>query len=218
MPEDANIQAEEQGQVEGNAEGQVEGNEGQQAGDSSGAEKPKEEPTITESALKARLRRHEKKIRDEFAEQQRLEQLSVEERARVEKEQAEERASKRIAQANQRLVSAEARGIAAELGIRQDRVAAALKFADLSEVEVSDDGEPDAPAIRAALAPVLNDFPEWGKPQVGKAPGNNPGGSGTVPKGLDAEIQAAQDANDYVKAERLYAQKLAQQGLLNHPT
>jgi hypothetical protein len=213
MPEDTNIQAE--GQVEGES---AQDAEGQQAGDSSGhAEeaKPKEEPTITESALKQRLRRQEKKIRDEIAEQQRLEQLSVEERARVESQQAEERANQRIAQANERLISAEARGIAAELGIRQDRVAAALKFADLSEVEVSDAGEPDAHAIRDVMAPILQQFPEWGKPDVGKSPGNTT--TGRAPRGLDAEIQAARDTGDFVKAERLYAQKLASEGKLTHP-
>jgi hypothetical protein len=176
MSEDANKQGGEQheGQVEGaqsGAEAQVEGtNEGQQPGDSAG--KPKEEPTITESALKQRLARARKKWDEEKAEEQRLAQLSAEERANAERDAALAAVKEREAKVDARLIQVEARTLAAELGIRQDRVAAAIKFADLSEVEVSEDGEPDADAIRTALSPVLEQFPEWGKPEVGKAPGN----------------------------------------------
>lgn len=208
MPEDANIQAEEQ------VEGQVEGQPTPE--DSGGEEKKSEEPTITEAQLKKRLYRERKKWEDAAAEEARKAQMSAEERLKAEKEDAEKRAADRVSMADQRLIKAEAKSAAGELGIRPDRVEAALKFADLSDIEVSEDGDPDALAVRAALQPVLQQFPEWGKPQVGKAPGNVDTG-GNVPRGLDAEIQEAMDKGDFMRAEQLHAQKLASQGKLNHP-
>ena len=222
MPDTPDNQGGTEGQAGGaqdGAEGQV---QGQQNDDSSGQSdagdgggKPKEEPTITETALKARMARAKKKWEEEKAEEQRIAQLSAEQRAQAEKEAAETRANQRIQQANERLINAEARGIAAELGIRADRVAAALKFADLSEIDVSDDGDPDASAIRSALSPVLDQFPEWGKPDVGKAPGNTKTGD-KAPSGIDAQIQDARDKGDLVLADKLHSRKLVDQGLFKY--
>lgn len=214
MTEDAKTPAEEEGTPEGTPEGAEGTPEGQQPGDSSGQAgdgKPKEEPTITESALKARMARAKKKWEQDAEEARKREQMSAEERLKAEKDEAERNASERVALADKRLIQAEARGVAAELGVRPDRISAAVRNADLSEVEVSDDGEPDARAIRAALTPVLKEFPEWGKPEHGKAPGNTPGG-GDVPKGIDAEIQEAFDKGDFITAERLKRRKLQHEG------
>lgn len=59
--------------------------------------------------------------------------------------------------ANSRLVSAEARAIAAELKFKNP--ALAIKAVDLSDVSVSPDGEVDAAAIRAALDTLATDEP-----------------------------------------------------------
>lgn len=70
---------------------------------------------------------------------------------------------------NARLVSAEARALAAEMQFRKP--AHAVKLVDLSAVKVSDDGEVDADAIKAALKelaeddPLLLTVPDDGRPK-----------------------------------------------------
>lgn len=59
--------------------------------------------------------------------------------------------------ANARLVNAEARAAAAELRFKNP--ALAIKSVDLSSIEVNDDGEVDAGAVRAALAELANAEP-----------------------------------------------------------
>lgn len=59
--------------------------------------------------------------------------------------------------ANARLVNAEARAAAAELRFKNP--ALAIKAVDLSSIEVNDDGEVDAAAVRAALAELAKAEP-----------------------------------------------------------
>lgn len=59
--------------------------------------------------------------------------------------------------ANARLVNAEARAVAAELRFKNP--ALAIKAIDLTSIEVNDDGEVDADAVRAVLAELANAEP-----------------------------------------------------------
>lgn len=86
--------------------------------------------------------------------------MSESERLRVDKAEAEQRATAREEAANQRAIKSEAGLIAAQLGIRPDRIKHAIRLAELAAVQVDDDGEPDTAAIRAALEQVLGDVPE----------------------------------------------------------
>lgn len=84
--------------------------------------------------------------------------------------------------ANRRAIAAEAQVQALAAGIRPDRVAAAIRLADLSGVECDDAGEPDVAAITASIQAILKDYPEWaagaGGDGKGVGSGANPAGGG----------------------------------------
>lgn len=120
--------------------------------------------TFTQDELDAiiakRLARERKAWEQQLEEERKKAAMTEGERLRAEKEEAERRAQEAQASANQRLINAEARVQAVTLGIRPERVAYALKLADLSAVDVDDSGNPDEAAIKAALEAVLKDLPE----------------------------------------------------------
>lgn len=176
-------------------------------------------PDEVNNIVESRLKRAREKWDEDQAEEKRKAKLSAEEKAREEKEEAERKANERMATADKRIVRAEAKGLAAEVGVKPDRIGAVIDLADLSGVEVSDDtNEPDGPTIRTALESVLEKYPEFKIPEFGTAPGNRKPAEGKAPTGLDAKIQAARDAGNFILAERLYAEKLAKEGKLGHPT
>ena len=100
--------------------------------------------------------------------QKELERLKAEKQKREEAEQTEleraqaaaDAAQKRVDEANNRVKVAEAKAVAAGLGIKAERIPYAVKLADLSDVDVSDDGEPDTDAIKTAMEQVTKDIPE----------------------------------------------------------
>jgi hypothetical protein len=142
--------------------------------------------TFTQAELDAiiakRLARERKQWEQQLEEQRKKEQMSAEERLKAEKEEAEKKAQQIQQTANQRLIQAEAKVIAAELGVKPNRINYLLKLADLSGVEVGEDGGIDSNAIKDALNTVLADFPELkgaGGGSVGGA--GNPGGGNNNP-------------------------------------
>ncbi len=86
-----------------------------------------------------------------------IESANATELERAVKKAREEGASEVQAKANARLLGAEARALAAEAKFRNPGLA--VKAIDLSEVKVSDDGTPDAAAIKALLADLAKDEP-----------------------------------------------------------
>lgn len=195
--------------------------EGEGTPDGGGEETPGK--TLSQDEVNAivqkRLKRERKAWEDERAEAERRAKMDAEERAKLEREEAEKAANERVSLANQRVIRADAKGIASELGVKPERVSAVLDLADLSDVEVSDEtNEADTGEIRGALSAVLEKYPEFRVPEYGTAPGNRKHAETKAPTGMDAEIQAALDAGDYRKAERLHAERLAKQNKLNHPT
>lgn len=141
--------------------------------------------TFTQDELDAilakRLARERKAWEQQIEEERKKQQMSVEERLKAEKEEAEKRAQAAQEAANQRLIHAEARVQAVTLGIKPERIAYALKLADLSGVEVDEQGNPDAAAIKSALEAVLNDLPELkGTVVPGKSGSEFQGGGGSV--------------------------------------
>ncbi|RAU96833.1 scaffolding protein [Paenibacillus sp. YN15] len=124
---------------------------------------PKPEKTFTQAELDAliadRLGRERKKYADydelktkltalEQAEEERKKtQMSEQERLQAERDEALRKASEaeasvsaKVTAANQRLISAEFRTLAREANVPADRIAAALKLADLSGADVDDEG------------------------------------------------------------------------------
>lgn len=80
-------------------------------------------------------------------------------RLKAEKADAEKAAADAVAKANGRVITAEAKVQAVEAGADPKQLAYVLRLADLTDVKVGDDGEPDAKAIRKAIDKVLTDVP-----------------------------------------------------------
>lgn len=105
-------------------------------------------------------------------------------RARAEAKR--EGATEVLGRANDRLRSAEARALAAELRFRNP--SAAVRLIELADVTVSDSGDVDAAAIRARLEKLAADeayLVDDGKPRPKVDPGQGQGG-GTKASGVNA--------------------------------
>jgi len=110
--------------------------------------------------IQQRLQRERKKWEQQLEEERRKAAMTEAERLKAEKEEAERRAKEAEAVANQRLIQAEAKVVALELGIKPERVAYAIRLANLSDVEVDENGQVDTKALKAALEQVIKDIPE----------------------------------------------------------
>lgn len=73
--------------------------------------------------------------------------------------EAQTKAQEAEQRANQRILNAEVKAQASQLGVKAEKLPYLLKLADLSTVEFTD-GEPNADQIKAALDAVIKDFPE----------------------------------------------------------
>lgn len=153
--------------------------------DTAGQDAPKSDvKTITQEELdriiQQRLQRERKKWEQQIEEERRKAAMTEAERLKAEKEEAERKAQEAQAAANRRIIQAEAKAQALALGVRPERLEYALRLADLSEIEVGDDGEPDAAAIKTAIEKVLNDLPELRGAATPAKSGSEFQGGGTV--------------------------------------
>jgi hypothetical protein len=105
-------------------------------------EKKKLEKYADYDAVKTKLSEFEK-----FEEERKKAEMTVQERLEAEKaeadkkaQEAEERANKALEQANKRLLKAEFRLLAKELGVRKDALDDAFVLADMTSVEVDEEG------------------------------------------------------------------------------
>jgi hypothetical protein len=105
-------------------------------------EKKKLEKYADYDAVKTKLSEFEK-----FEEERKKADMTVQERLETEKaeadkkaQEAEERANKALEQANKRLLKAEFRLLAKELGVRKDALDDAFVLADMTSVEVDEEG------------------------------------------------------------------------------
>jgi len=73
---------------------------------------------------------------------------------------ADDGSTAKIAAANQKLVQSEAKAVALSLGVKSDRVAYAVRMADLSKIDVDDELGVDGEALKKAIEQVLKDIPE----------------------------------------------------------
>lgn len=107
------------------------------------------------------------------------------------KKAREEGASEVQTKANARLVAAEARALAAEAKFRNP--ALAIKAVDLRDVKVSDDGTPDAAAIKTLLADLAKDEPyliDEGKTTPRPDPSQGGGGGAPQTKAEEGRAEA----------------------------
>ena len=74
-------------------------------------------------------------------------------------EEAESKLTTAEKSANARIISAEAKGVARDLGVSKESIPYVLKLADLSAVKVDANGEPDSKDLEAAINKVLADVP-----------------------------------------------------------
>lgn len=163
-------------------------------GDGPPADPPKFEPITSQEELDRRLGARLAREREKFADYDDLKQKAAEhdkavEAARTEHEKAVEAAkaegrTEALTTANTRLVSAEARALAAEAKFRNPSLA--VRAVDLSGVKVGDDGSVDADAIKVKLKALSDAEPyliDDGKtrPRPDSAQGGGGSGDGGKP-------------------------------------
>lgn len=135
-----------------------------------------------DAIIAKRLARERRQWEQQLEEERKKAAMTEAERLKAEKEEAERRAQAAIEAANQHAIRAEARVQAAALGVRPERLDYVLRLLDLSEIEVGEDGTPDAGAIKQAVEQLLRDLPEL-KGSTGSV------GTGTNPGGQDHDIK-----------------------------
>jgi hypothetical protein len=123
------------------------------------------------------------------------EKLDETERLKAEKADADKAAVEAVAKANAKLVVADAKVAAMAAGVPADRITAFVKLADLSDVEVDDEGAVDAKALDRAVKKTLadNEFlkASTSSPRKGASGGDMNGNGGTSkPKSLEDAVKA----------------------------
>jgi hypothetical protein len=96
-----------------------------------------------------------------------------------------EAAAEATAKANSRLVTSEARALAAEARFRNP--ATAVRLLDLSEVSVTDSGEVDTDAIKSALSKLGEDEPYLLADESGRTPPARDAGIGVAGSGTPTD-------------------------------
>ncbi|GEM_PF-5642320 len=146
--------------------------------DDSGADEKKFTQADVDDAVEKRLARALKKWEREHPEAKKADEDKKDKDK--DKQPADDGSAAKLAAANQKLVQAEAKSVALTLGVKADRVAYAVRMADLSTIDVDDELGVDSEAVKKAMEQVLKDIPEL-KPtqeQQKKGAGFKVGGDG----------------------------------------
>lgn len=159
--------------------------------------------------LKAKLdefeEAEEERKKAAMSEQERLEAEKAE--ALKKAEEAELKSAEALEKANKRLIRAEFRLLAKEAGIRADALDDAFKLADLSEVEVGEDGEvTGVDKVVTALKeskPFLVDTKPPAKPKIIGEGSNHNGSDDDEIKTLEQQLEAAKKERDVSKVIQL---------------
>jgi|GEM_PF-473792 len=109
---------------------------------------------MTEDEIKEAITSH-KAAKTAKAEADKGNLTAVQKRA----EEAEAKLTNAEKAANARIISAEAKGVARDLGVSKESIPYVLKLADLSKVKVDANGDPDSKELEAAINKVLADVP-----------------------------------------------------------
>ncbi|OMD07817.1 phage scaffolding protein [Paenibacillus odorifer] len=121
------------------------------------------------------------------------------EAARIKAQEAEERGAAAITTANKRLINAEFKALAREKNVPADRLAAALKLADLSSAAVDNEGNTVGvkEAVEALIAAEPYLVAETKPKPIGGGGGGNP--DEDERKTLEAQLSEARKAKDFSK-------------------
>ncbi|MEK5396017.1 phage scaffolding protein [Paenibacillus sp. FSL K6-2859] len=121
------------------------------------------------------------------------------EAARIKAQEAENRGTAAITAANRRLINAEFRALAREKNVPADRLAAALKLADLGATSVDDEGNPVGvkEAVEALIVAEPYLVAETKPKPIGGGGGGNP--DEDERKTLEAQLLEAQKARNFSK-------------------
>lgn len=158
----------------------------QNAGDGGGAQSQvtftAEQQVAMDKIIEGRLARDRKQTRTtvekEFIDKAAQAAMTEGEKLKAEKDAAVAKSAELDAKTNQRIINSEARVQAVEASVKADKVSYVLKLADLSGIEMGDDGEPDAKSIKAAIEAVKTSVPElFGQITTPKAGGDFSGGN-----------------------------------------
>lgn len=121
------------------------------------------------------------------------------EAARIKAQEAEDRGAAAITTANKRLINAEFKALAREKNVPADRLAAALKLADLSSASVDNEG--NAIGVKEAVEALIAAEPylvaETKPKPIGGGGGGNP--DEDERKTLEAQLSEARKAKDFSK-------------------
>ncbi|MGX8702066.1 hypothetical protein [Caproiciproducens sp.] len=147
--------------------------------DDSGADEKKYSQADVDAAVESRLARERRKWEREHPAPKKKGEGDKKDQDKDE-QPADDGSAAKLAAANQKLVQAEAKSVALTLGVKADRVAYAVRMADLSAIDVDDELGVDSEAVKKAMEQVLKDIPEL-KPtqeQQKKGAGFKVGGDG----------------------------------------
>lgn len=144
------------------------------SGDAKGDKAP-EPKTVTmtqaelDDMIAKRVAKATKSAKDEADQAATRAKMDEVERLKAEKADSDKAAAETTSKANAKLVRADAKVAAMAAGVKADRVDAFLRVANLGDVKVSDDGDPDAKAIAKTVADTLKEFPEFKAAAAGGA-------------------------------------------------
>lgn len=108
-----------------------------------------------EELIKKRLERANKKF------EKQLEELKKPSEEELSAEEKLSELEKLIAAKNQKILNYEAGKIARDLNVKPERVDAVLKLADLSAVEINEEGEFDIDELKETIGELAKSYPEF---------------------------------------------------------
>jgi hypothetical protein len=110
--------------------------------------------------IQKRLARERKSWETQLEEEKKKASMSEAERLKAEKEEVEARLTALQTEHSKRLINAEAKLIATELGVKADKMKYLMKLVDLDEVTLDEDGNVDTEELTKSIQAVLDAIPE----------------------------------------------------------
>lgn len=110
--------------------------------------------------IQKRLARERKSWETQLEEEKKKASMSEAERLKAEKEEVEARLTALQTEHSKRLINAEAKLIATELGVKADKMKYLMKLVDLDEVTLDEEGNVDTEELTKSIQAVLDAIPE----------------------------------------------------------
>lgn len=170
--------------------------------------KPESQPTatFTQSDVDRIVNERLTRERKTEADKRKQADMTESEKLKAALAEAEGKVTEADKRASARMTLAEARLQSIAVGVKPDRIDALLKLADLSAVEMGDDGEPNATSIKKAITTALGLYPEFKIGAAAKGGADYSAGAGETPL-TEAAIMAmtpAELSQNMTKIEGFY--------------